>query len=481
MAKNFFIGFYNFVMKISAIKFPQININSYKYNPAASMYSNLKPLAADTVSFTSAKLLAKDIAKCEVTEKNCRQVATDARPAYDYFKKVLFTYLTPLSKKTVHAGKKTQNAFDYYTGIKAPDSIKEKVVSKYSSIVKDDNDDFCNELTNELADKFKFSGQILKNEIRNDINKVMADIQKEQNIPPYKHIKHYFDEIIGYLEINNRFDRSTQNYQNRENIYKDIINKLEISAQDHDHIDGSGYIKPSTINGIKHYANDIIRGRIVLNDSNSKYLSEVLDAFEKAVSTGDIKIISVENKLPDAEKLPKGKHLSEYEYISENKLKEFCTNTGAKYIPETTKSGYIGIHLNLDLSNYQIEKKGKKYTGYQAEIQILGRDILKLKEVEDLCYKLKDSKNAGPKKYLNFRDNFLKHYQGAQVKIFNDYTYALYLAQRTQDMNDPKTSFPRPASLGIKGLSPMLEFNYLAKLKKDCEDATDAAFEFNIN
>ena len=110
------------------------------------------------------------------------------------------------------------------------------------------------------------------------------------------------------------------------------------------------------------------------------------------------------------------------------------------------------------------------FNGYTGEIQIMGRDVEQLKDIEDLCYKLKDHKNAYKRVYEPFKKHFLPLYE-QHTEAFDEYTYRLYLAQRANSKKKKSSSFPSAASLGFdeSQIPRQLDFNRLASKKRDCD------------
>ena len=178
----------------------------------------------------------------------------------------------------------------------------------------------------------------------------------------------------------------------------------------------------------------------------------------------------IENNIPDPDKLPKGQSLSDYVYASDSTLHSLKKVSGAELITNKSKSGYTAIHINVDFSDCDFAKRDPRYSGFKGEIQIIGREVEELKEIEDLCYKLKDNKNAIKAEYKPFKKHFEKYYVGDTRQAFDDYTYKLYLAQRSLPNKVRGQKFQTPEQLGFADLVPeQLDFNYLDKLKNDCD------------
>ena len=235
--------------------------------------------------------------------------------------------------------------------------------------------------------------------------------------------------------------------------------------------DGSVYIEPTSIKGVKHYANDIVGARITMKESDPEYTGLVLAALKQAVDDGLLNITSIENNLPDPKKLPQGKEISDYAYATDSQLRKLAKAADAKLIRNKSKSGYLAIHINVDLSSPLFSCYKGVFDGYTGEIQIIGSDVEQLKDVEDLCYKLKDDKNAIRSEYKPFKTHFKTYYNDETKDAFEDYTYALYLAQRSLPPNSKRTDFfPSIEELGFEGKVPKeLDFNYLRRLKEKCD------------
>ena len=208
-----------------------------------------------------------------------------------------------------------------------------------------------------------------------------------------------------------------------------------------------------------------------MKESGPEYTAVVIEALKKAAEEGELKITSIENNLPDPRKLPKGKKLSDYIYATERQLLSLAKAANAPLIKNKSKSGYLAIHINVDLSSPLFNSYNGVYNGYSGEIQIIGSDVLQLKEIEDLCYKLKDNKNAIHIAYKPFKEHFQKYYKDDVKQAFDNYTYALYLAQRALPPGTKtQTRFPSIQELGFEGkVPPELDFNILKQIKLPCD------------
>lgn len=191
---------------------------------------------------------------------------------------------------------------------------------------------------------------------------------------------------------------------------------------------------------------DIIGGRIILRDPSKFSVGLVLDALAKAVKEGKLVVTELENYHPKLEYVPQefinamrrdfGVHLNEqkikdmtnpefFSYASSADLKNFkkvCLekNPDFKMKDQDLPSGYQGIHIGVQLSD-----------GYKGEIQIFGRDVHALKEMEDERYKALCGKSANPNSTIAKRFAQLRKEGNEKLKEADaEYTYWSYLAQR---------------------------------------------------
>ena len=197
----------------------------------------------------------------------------------------------------------------------------------------------------------------------------------------------------------------------------------------------------------------------------------IINALKSAVEDKKLKITSIENNIPDSDNLPNGKQISDYLYATDAQLRSLAKAAGAELIKNKSKTGYLAIHINVDLSDDAFNRNNGVFNGYCGEIQIIGADVERLKDIEDLCYKLKDNKNAIHIAYKPFKDHFLRYYNDSTKDAFDDYTYESYLYQRAISKKQKRNSvFPSLSELGFeKKLPPELDFNYLRRIKIECD------------
>ena len=460
------------------ISFNTPSINSYfgqlKLNNklSKSTYPNLAPLQADTVSFSArAKLIGGDM-KFAPPENLCRQVAENAEPARFLLETILSNYIGEYTSSNMSDDPYKKPVQTFTTRCKTSSSIREKVVSKFSKITRNEANQFSKQVADELTKHFSLSPGSKYEDVLNDAKRITKySLSDEIKMPPYEHVDLFFDDIISELQLLDRLDFASVPEERRTQIFGEIKRHLEQRNDTVHHID-SRYIDPETVKGIKHYANDIVGGRIIMREPGQEYTGLVLDALKRAVDDGMLKINSIENNVPDSAKIPRGKKLEDYIYASNKQLQDLAKASNAELIENKSKSGYLAVHINISLSDELLSKYNGVFDGFDGEIQIIGEDVLQLKKVEDMCYKLKDNKNAIHEDYKLFKDYFTKYYQGEDVqKAFDEYTYALYLYQRALPSGHPAMSrFPSIAELGFEGKVPKeLDFNKLRTLKESCD------------
>ena len=438
------------------------NIVSQGYESASIIQS--KPIPYDSVSFSaSAKMPPKD-KLCKPDIKKCQDISICAEPAKYYLTKVLDEYLAPITDNHVSSGKKNP-IFKYETRVKSHVSISEKVASKYYKICNKETEQFASQLYNGLKSHFDINSKYTSFEVMDYITKAINKTGTQDVMTPYKYADFYFNSVIQLLKTNGMVDFDSVEPRLQEIHLNNILENIKETASaaiPHDDI----FLNPLNEDGIKYYANDIVGARITMHESDASYTKSVIDALSKAVKDGKLKITSIENNIPDSKKLPNGKNPAAYEYIPVEQLQNLADLANAPLENITSKSGYLAIHINVDLSDPMFRKYGNEFNGYSGEIQIIGKNIEEFKELEDLCYKLKDRK-AISKHYSSFEKNFKKHFKSGKIEeAFDKYTYQAYLRQREIPPGKSKRGFLSIKDAGLSDVLPQeLDFNFL-KIKK---------------
>lgn len=216
--------------------------------------------------------------------------------------------------------------------------------------------------------------------------------------------------------------------------------------------------KLDSVKEVKEGITDIVGARIVMADNSKSAVDKVINRFTKAVQNNQIKIIEIENYRPDPEVDNNDNIIKSYDYSSTKALKELkfaCDDvlgTSIKKSDEDTPSGYMAIHLLVQLPN-----------GFTGEIQIIGSEVEKLKDIEDLCFKYKNNKtiNQIPQKVKNMLTPLKDKEDVILRKEHNIYTRNAYLYQREKEMNSNMTD---TEFLHIPDYLPQsLDFNKIAE------------------
>lgn len=445
------------------------NINGYSafrpFNRVGFAAPNLAPLDKDTVSFSGRKSLIAQDMRLAPSMQTCKSVNKYAEPARYYLERILGEYVGPYVDKTDSLSTKQYPVLACRARVKSPVSIREKVVSKYSALSSDMAENYVKEVFNQLSKYYKINKDCDVNKVLSDVKSRIEGHDSQGNFLPYTNPVLYLNIALQSFKNANLFDFTSVRKDMMTEIYKNILDNIILYLSDNGQLPST-----ETQAGIKSYAKDIVGARIVLRDADVKNTKRVFNAIKQAVEDGKLKIISIENNIPDPDKLPKGQSLSDYVYATDATLKALQKASGAELITNKSKSGYTAIHINVDFSDCDFAKRDPRYAGFQGEIQIIGREVEELKEIEDLCYKLKDNKNAIKAEYKPFKKHFEKYYIGDTKQAFDDYTYRLYLEQRLSSKKMKGHRFPTIEQLGFSETVPQqLDFNVLSKVKKDCD------------
>ena len=216
---------------------------------------------------------------------------------------------------------------------------------------------------------------------------------------------------------------------------------------------------------VKSKMTDIVGGRIVLGKTDNASVDKVLQRLTEAEASNKLRILEIENYRPDPEIDSNGSVVRSYDYGSANALRKLKLECDKKEtsIPkkdEDLPTGYMAIHLLTQLPN-----------GFIGEIQIIGSGVLKLKRIEDMCYKVKSGKSLDKKyspiekmlKPLSNKDDILLR------KEFNKYTRDSYIYQRDKYLGN--IPMGEDEFLHIPDYLPQeLDFNNLAAKKYECDN-----------
>jgi len=243
---------------------------------------------------------------------------------------------------------------------------------------------------------------------------------------------------------------------------------------------------PYSKEGIKQNIRDVAGCRIVIKDAFDETMNTIVDELCTLITEEELIIEEIENHISkDENAIP---------YFSEAQLKRIRQAVNdvrlANNLPTIDikspdfGTGYMALHLDIDTTNIGRRKDNR---GFYSELQILGSDVAMLKDIEDLCYKLKDNKSIKQKhpSFTPFEEFFKQAYMDRKKypnleEDYKEYTKKAYLSQRNRrphngeakdDITNWAYTYPTIEECGLKGkIPPILDFNNLARIKRDCDD-----------
>lgn len=180
---------------------------------------------------------------------------------------------------------------------------------------------------------------------------------------------------------------------------------------------------------VKSGMTDIVGARILMSDASVDNVDKVLRRLADGEDNNKLQIIEIENYRPEPEIDENGNITKSYDYASPQalrKLKSECDKKGTMISKrdEDVPTGYMAIHLLTKLPN-----------GFTGEIQIMGTDVAELKEIEDLCYKVKSGKSID-KKYEPIKRMLSPLSDRNDIMLqreYNNYTRKAYIHQRNKE------------------------------------------------
>ena len=270
-----------------------------------------------------------------------------------------------------------------------------------------------------------------------------------------------------------------------ESIREKVVSVLEDAIINHI---PQGFINPNDEEDIKNGLTDIVGARIVLKTADPKKNADIIKALIDQIKCSALKVKKIDLMIAE------GTNATNYPYFewndlkkleSEiNKIKERNGENPISIKPVHTKTGYTGLHIDVDLTSDN--KFMPKYAGYSGEIQILGSNVAEFKELEDLCYKVYQDKDikGGDVAYLPFQEQLKKQIKDKSTKeAWINYTKEAYIIQVQKDTDlakgietKSKNKFPSIADCSMQGKIPSsLDFNILNKFKVKCDELEQLA------
>lgn len=252
---------------------------------------------------------------------------------------------------------------------------------------------------------------------------------------------------MGAIDYKGKINRAIDERQNKPIIMIETRRKTPTSIAEK-----MASLKLNSADEAKNEMHDIIGARIILSSPSKKDGDQVLETLTNAVKKGKIKILEIKNHSQENPEL---------HYASRGKLGKLLTACRKKtpmcsYKDEPRDSGYLAIHLITDkLSN-----------GYKAEIQIMGLEVAKFKEVEDLCYKCHSGK-ALHSKYKSLQKEFEPLKDKNTMEEYLEYTKRAYARERlkTEHKKGSLEEF-LPIPKDLKKIPKNLDFNTIANKKR---------------
>lgn len=212
---------------------------------------------------------------------------------------------------------------------------------------------------------------------------------------------------------------------------------------------------------VRNNMNDIIGARIIVSGVGTKEGDYVLDKLTQGVKETPLKIKKIKNH---------GQQNPRLKYTTQKALDKLITasrkngSPTCEYVDQPRDSGYLAVHLLTE----------NIADGFSAEIQIMGLDVERFKEIEDLCYKCHAGKGVG-KKYKEIEDLF-KPYRGDEdfMAQYLEYTKRAYKHERLKPLHnkDEFSEFlPIPDDLDL--IPKELDFNNIRKIKNRIDHETN--------
>lgn len=264
--------------------------------------------------------------------------------------------------------------------------------------------------------------------------------------------RYFIDMVADERHPNRPISALITNVKSTESIYDKIQPKKCEDCPDD--------IK--TKKAIKEQLNDIVRGRIILNKGLSKEGDAVIDGLMKAVKENKAKILEIKHYRPDNKRNRK-----ELEYTTDGKIEKLAetirkTNSALTTKFEEKNTGYLAVHVIFELES-----------GFNGELQILGANVARLKDIEDICYKIRHNKTKRlDPAFQPVIDAMAKVKEDkALINEYNNYTREAYRHERLKGKGKGAILNSEFLSLESKNLPKILDFNEIARIQETVERA----------
>lgn len=341
-------------------------------------------------------------------------------------------------------------------------------------------------------DTISFTGNINEWKVAID-NREICDTVSQNAKPTNDYLKEtlnkYFNQDVYDKETNpdGKIEPIRARVKTTDSLEEKVSAKIRTILNSKDGDISEKIFSPQSVEDVKKRIKDISGARIVVKEARSDAIDDVVDNLCTMIEEENLIITEIENhESPDKEAIP---------YFSEEQLEKIktsvnrvrslngCGEGGIQIKTSSSKTGYMALHLCIDT---RYAPKFRKHQGYWSELQIIGSDVELLKDIEDFCYKLKKEMGvvSHDVAYTPFEEFFLKSYNDTQnypevKEAFDEYTIKAYKLQRNRqpsndvqdDTSDWSYKYPTIQECGLEGkIPPMLDFNILARVKRDCDD-----------
>ena len=199
---------------------------------------------------------------------------------------------------------------------------------------------------------------------------------------------------------------------------------------------------------------DTIRARVVLKNGTQAEGDAICNEIMKAVKKNKLEIKEIRNYTTG----------DDMQYVSQKAIRKlekaidetYGKNSYTSY-KKTKNTGYNALHIIFKIDNE-----------FNGELQIMGKNVEKLKDVEDVFYKLKHNKHVS-KKYDEIKKKYNSLYakkQNAFVEELEAYIRDAYLLERKKELGliKYKDRF-LPLNTNKYDLPKEFDFNYIASIK----------------
>ncbi len=290
-----------------------------------------------------------------------------------------------------------------------------------------------------ITDKAYYAG------LGNTVRAVLNEAQE-----PYEHFKSTIQEVFhDYCE----FEGNTP----KDPIGTLIVNQKSIKSLR----EKCASREISSSARAKDEIRDVIRARIVLNGENNYGDRKVCNALIRAVKSGKAKIVGVKNYYEMHKDYCNGEDSQYIPIQSLLKLDEAITKKqGISALESGTvkNSGYHAVHVCFRLEN-----------GFYGELQIMGEKMEKIKELEDVIYKISGNKPVD-EKFAQVQKAYDEHVRGGSKEaLLSEYTRRAYNAERLKELGK-YTGFKDTEFLPLPekfGLPEIFDLNNIAKIARE--------------